>query len=445
MRLRLRANSSWTFAGNVVNAGCWFAMIIVLAKLGSPEHVGQFALGLALTAPIFMFATLRLRDVQATDTKQEYVFGDYLALRLITTTLAFLVVSGIVFISGYQGETALVILATGAAKGIEAISDAFYGLFMKQERLDRSAKSMMIKGPLSLIGLAIGFTITGSVFWGVVGLALARVVVLVSYDLRNATLSLKPSSQQSSRIFPKDWPLPHWNTKTLVRLAWLALPLGFVTMLISFKSNIPRYYIEQNLGMDQLGLFAAVASFQKVAPTVVSALGRSASPRLARYFAAHNVRAFRILILKLIGISAVLGCGGVLVALVAGREILSLLYGEEYALHGLFVLLMLAAAIDYIATVLQYGMTSARYFRGQVPVYLATIGAVGIGSFILIPIAGLKGAAVALVIAAFVRAGCSAFVVWYVLHSLQASSLTSDIKDLALETGGTSDLHARAI
>ncbi len=239
-------------------------MIIVLAKLGSPEHVGQFALGLALTAPVFMFATLRLRDVQATDTKQEYLFGDYLALRLITTTLAFLVVVGIVFVSGYQGETALVILATGAAKAIEAISDAFYGLFMQQERLDRSAKSMIIKGPLSLIGLSAGFYVTGSVFWGVVGLAIARVLVLVSYDLRNAALSLNPSSQQSSRFFPKGLPVPHWNSKILAKLAWLALPLGFVTMLISFKANIPRYYIEQHLGMHQLGLFAAVASFQKV-------------------------------------------------------------------------------------------------------------------------------------------------------------------------------------
>ena len=104
--------------------------------------------------------------------------------------------------------------------------------------------------------------------------------------------------------------------------------------------------------------------------------------------------------LKLIGISVALGCSGVLVALVAGREILTLLYGEEYALHGLFVLLMFAAGIDYIATMLQHGMTSARYFRGQLPVFLATTSAVGIASFILIPIAGLQGAAMALMIAA---------------------------------------------
>ena len=198
-------------------------MTIVRAKLGSPEKVGQLALGLAATAPIFMFATVRLRDVQATDSKQEYLFGDYFALRLITTALALLAVVGIVSVSGFQWEVALIVLATAMSKAIEAISDAFYGLFMQQERLDRIAKSMMIKGPLSLLGLGVGFYLTGSVFWGVVGLAMARAVIMLGYDIRNASLSLNPTSKRTRHIIPKDLPRPRWNARRLTKLAWLAL------------------------------------------------------------------------------------------------------------------------------------------------------------------------------------------------------------------------------
>ena len=88
---------SWTFAGNVVYSGSQWGMLMVLAKLGSPEMVGQFALGLAVTAPVIMFANLQLRGVQATDARREYRFGHYLALRLFTTALAILVITGIVF------------------------------------------------------------------------------------------------------------------------------------------------------------------------------------------------------------------------------------------------------------------------------------------------------------------------------------------------------------
>jgi O-antigen/teichoic acid export membrane protein len=414
--------------GNAVNAASWAAMTIVLAKLGSPEHVGQFALGLAATAPIFMFATLRLRDVQATDTKQEYLFGDYFAMRLITTVLALLAVVGIIFFSGYRGEIALVILATAASKSVEAISDAFYGLFMQQERLDRIAKSMIIKGPLSLIGLGLGFYLTGSVFWGVMGLTLARAVITLGYDIRNATLTLNPSSNVFDHIIPKDFPGPRWNAVILGRLAWLTLPLGFVTMLISFNANIPRYFIEGHLGSYELGIFAAITAFQKAAPTVVQALGRSASPRLAKYYAANNVTAFRKLTLRLIGIGALLGGAGVLVAAVGGRPLLTLIYGPEYALTGLFVLVMIDAGLDYISTMLLFVITSARYISVQLPLYLLTTCTVGLGCYLLVPSGGLQGAAIAIIVSELFRLAGSLGVVWHALRSLNRHSISAELQ-----------------
>jgi O-antigen/teichoic acid export membrane protein len=403
-------------------------MTIVLAKLGSPEHVGQFALGLAATAPIFMFATLRLRDVQATDTKQEYLFGDYFAMRLITTVLALLAVVGIIFFSGYRGEIALVILATAASKSVEAISDAFYGLFMQQERLDRIAKSMIIKGPLSLIGLGLGFYLTGSVFWGVMGLTLARAVITLGYDIRNATLTLNPSSNVFDHIIPKDFPGPRWNAVILGRLAWLTLPLGFVTMLISFNANIPRYFIEGHLGSYELGIFAAITAFQKAAPTVVQALGRSASPRLAKYYAANNVTAFRKLTLRLAGIGALLGGAGVLVAAVGGRPLLTLIYGPEYALTGLFVLVMIDAGLDYISTMLLFVITSARYISVQLPLYLLTTCTVGLGCYLLVPSGGLQGAAIAIIVSELFRLAGSLGVVWHALRSLNRHSISAELQ-----------------
>lgn len=423
--LSLRANFSWTFIGNAVRAGSWFLMTIVLAKLGSPEHVGQFALGLATTAPVFMFATLRLRDVQATDTRQEYLFEDYFALRLLTTALALLVVAGIVAFLDFPRETGLVILAAGISKASEAISDAFYGLFMQQERLDRIAKSMMLKGPLALAGLSLAFYLTGSVFWGVMAVAAVRILILLSFDLRNVIASLNPSAKPFSRLVPRVYPRPRWDSTTLVRLTRLTLPLGFMTMLISFNANIPRYFIEGNLGSYQLGIFAAVAAFQKAAPTVVQALGRSASPRLAKYYAGNRPAAFRRLGLKLLGIGAMLGGGGVLVALIAGRQILTLFYRPEYALPGLFALLMLAAGIDYLATMVLFVITSARYFSVQLPLQLLTTGSVALACFWLIPWLGLMGAALALIVGSTVRAGGGLLAAWHAHHMLERQSIAA--------------------
>lgn len=401
--------------GNVVYATCQWGMLSVLAKLGSPEMVGQFALGLALTAPVFMFTNLQLRGIQATDARREYAFGDYLGLRLIATALALLVIVAIILGSGYRRETALVILAVGVAKSFESISDVFYGLLQQHEQMDRIAKSMMIKGPLSLIMLTTGVCLTGSVFWGTMGLVVAWALILIGYDFHSGVLILKPTLQSTTlTLTEKYYPpalRPRWERRTLIRLAWLALPLGIVMMLISLNTNIPRYFIEQYLGERQLGIFAAIAYLMVAGNTVIMALGQSASPRLAKHYATGNRRAFFVLLLKLVSIGILLGCVCVAVALIAGREILALLYQPEYARLDVFVWLMVAAGIFYSVSFLNFGMTAIRAFQAQLPLFALVVVTNALVCLWLIPYSGLNGAAIALIIANLVHAGGSLFII----------------------------------
>ena len=427
--LTLRRNFSWTFTGNLIYAASQWGMLVVLAKLGSPEMVGQFTLGLAVTAPVIMFTNLQLRGIQATDAKGDYVFSDYLGLRLIGTGLALLIIGGITLKAGYRWETSLVILAIALAKAFESISDVFYGVIQQHERMDRIAIALMIKGPLSLLLLGIGVSLTGSVVGGAIGLAVAWGLVLFGWDLRNGRLILNNSSHERE---PEDLLLadaepkknknplyPRWEGKTLGKLVWLALPLGFVMMLISLNTNIPRYFIERYLGERELGIFAAMSYLMVVGQMVVSALAESASPRLAKYYAAGNSTAFGTLLLKLVGVGLMLGAGGVFVAVVAGRPILTLLYKPEYAERAdLFAWLMVAAGMGYVSSFLGYGMTAARYFRVQMPLFVLVTGSCAIACFWLIPTQGVRGAAIALIVGAIVQAVFTLGVIFHALHRL---------------------------
>jgi O-antigen/teichoic acid export membrane protein len=426
--LTLRRNFSWSFIGNVVYAACQWGMLVVLSKIGSPEIVGQFTLGLAITAPVLIFTNLQLREIQATDAKQQYVFSDYLGLRLLSTGLALLVIVAITLKAGYSVETSLVILLVGLAKAFESISDVFYGLFQQYERMDRIAVSMMIKGPLSLLLLGIGVYLTGSVVGGTVGLAVAWALVLFGYDLRSGAWMLNQSLLMLESKEPRERKLrvtlqPRWHLRTLGKLVWLSLPLGFVMMLGSLNVNIPRYFIERYLGERELGIFAAIAYLMVAGNMVVYALGSSAISRLAKYYSTGNSAAFRTLLLKLVGIAAVLGGGAILVALVAGRELLTLVYKPEYAQHtDLLVWLMVTAAIGYMSSFLGDGLVAARYLRIQIPLFVLVTATSAIGSYWLIPIDGLRGAAIALLFAAIIQVVLRVGVIVYALHKLQRHS-----------------------
>ncbi len=320
--LSFRHNFSWSLGGNLIYAACQWGILVILAKMGSPEMVGQFGLGLAITGPVILFASLHLRGVQATDARGEYFFGQYLGLRLTTTTLALLFVVITTWLTGYSRETKLVILVVGLEKSCECVSDLIYGLFQQHERMDRFAISAILKGPSSLLVMGLCLLFTKSVFWGVLGLALVRVVVTLTYDLRNAIVTLQesPLTPRDPRSGLPDWLSclkPRWSPAALSSLAWLSLPLGIVVMLQSLSVNMPRYFIGSYQGERELGFYVAMAYLLVAGNMVVSALGLSASPRLAKYFAGDQLDAFYALVKRVMLALVGVGVLGIILTLVA--------------------------------------------------------------------------------------------------------------------------------
>src|ERR1039458_5224737 len=183
----LRLNFSWTLLGNVVYVGTQWGILVLLARLGNPEAVGQFSLGLAITAPVMIFASLSLRVVQATDARIQFQFQDYVGLRILMTIIAAFVIFGV---SGslYRGETALTIGAFALSKGIESFSDVVYGLWQQQERMDLIAQSLMLRGALALIAPAVCFAVFHSVWIAVCGMAVAWAGVFTAFDVRHGIM-----------------------------------------------------------------------------------------------------------------------------------------------------------------------------------------------------------------------------------------------------------------
>jgi O-antigen/teichoic acid export membrane protein len=257
-----------------------------------------------------------------------------------------------------------------------------------------------------------------------IGLAASWGIVAFGYDLRSGKLilanaaSVIKNQQSKFRIYSSI--LPRWESKALKQIVWLSLPLGYVMLLISLNVNVPRYFIERYLGERELGFFAALAYLMVSGSMIVNALGQSATPRLGKYYAAGNSQAFRQLLFKLVVIGAGLGGLGILVSVLAGKQILSIFYQPEYAQYAdLFVWLMIAAGISYISYFLGYGMTAARYFRIQMPLFTLATATSAATSFWLIPRLGLKGAAIALIIGALVEAVFSLGVIFHAIYRIK--------------------------
>jgi O-antigen/teichoic acid export membrane protein len=382
----------------VIYAGSSWAMLVVLAKLGTPELVGVFALALAVTAPVIMFANLQMRTVQATDSRHEYRFSDYFILRLCMLGLALLVITVVNLISGYEWKVTLVILVVGLGKAIDAISDVIYGLLQQHELMNRVAVSMILKGILSLIALTFAQYLTHDVFWAAVGWSLASTAVLLFYDIPSGIPGLvikKPESGSTFNLSSLVLILqPSRSLVQLLKFGLRLMPLGLASTLASLNMNIPRYFIQHYLGERELGIFAAL-SYAVIATTLVAnATSQAVSPRLAKYYCMGDRRRFSMLLVRLIAMSTLVGAVGLLIALFASKPLLTLLYQVEYAEYSnVFWFLMMTAVLLQFIYLFNVGMIATRQFVAHMLILVVCLILSVIFSGWLIPHYALMGAA----------------------------------------------------
>ena len=407
----LRVNSLWALGGNIVYAGCQWSMLVALAKLGSPEMVGQFALALAITAPIMMLSMLQLRAVQATDAKGEYEFGHYLALRLITSFVALLVVGGVAFISGYRKDIALLIVATGLFKTMESVSDAYHGLMQKHERIDLIAVGQIIKGLLFLTALAVAVRLSGSLLLGVMAMAVSSLAVLIGFDRERSLCLIEASNRRTAR--------PVWEWRRLAALLRLALPLGIVMLLVSLNTNIPNYVIERYLGERELGYFAALAYLQVAHSLLVNAVGHAVTPRFSQYYSSNNRKAFFQLLIRVSSLGLFVGILIVAIASLFGQELLAAIYKPEYAAHARVLLcLMVAAAFSTMTGCFNCAVLGARCFRLTLGISAIMLLTTLVTAGLMVPVIGLMGAAVATLCGSIARFVCSTVLVFMLVRQM---------------------------
>jgi O-antigen/teichoic acid export membrane protein len=252
------------------------------------------------------------------------------------------------------------------------------------------ARSLILRGGLSVAGVGIALAWSGNLVVAVLALAAARTATLVMYDWRRGSAN--------EETHPRGIPGARW------RLFRTALPLGAVLMLVSLSSNIPRYAVEHFLGARELGAYAAAASFITVGSTILNALGQSATASMSRAFISADLIAFRRLATRIVGVAISLGTAGTVVAYAIGGPVLAAVYRPGYAVfRPLLIELMAAGLILYVAIAVGFVMTSARSFTPQLTLLALTAGASGIASWTLVPVLGLSGAAAAIAVGAAVQ------------------------------------------
>ena len=402
--------------GNVTFAAMSWLILSILAVGGGAVAVGEFTLAVAVTTPIMMFAQLRLRDVVATDATGERPFSDYLTLTAITGAGAIPIVLLVAWL--LEGWTPLLwtVLAWATARAIESLSLIMYGLEQQRDEMSRVGRSMIARGVLAVILVAIVFTVTHRVALAAAAIAAAYAVVFILYDARGA-FQVIVNTQGFHRP----------SFRSLRALALGALPLGVFALLTSLNDNIPRLLLNASHGIAALGVFGAFGFIIVGGSTVTRALGQAAGPRLAGALAKRDANLFRTQLVNLLGVAVGLAMVALLLAAVVGRVFLAVAFGAEFAAHYReFLLVVFYAGLLFMASPLTVALIAARRYGAQMVIQAGAVASVLIVGLIAIPPLGIAGAALSLIAGGAVRVSASAALLAVVVAEMRRGTPSPD-------------------
>jgi len=364
-----------------------WAMLIVLARLATPEAVGQFSLAFAVAAPVFLAFDMQLKRVVASDATRRISPWTALSVRVSGCTLATVAIMVLSACLHYSSVQRNLNLTVALAKSFESISDLLYGYFQRAERMHSIAVSLLVKGVGGLVGLWAVMWQTGSVVHATAAVACAWFLLLVSFDAPRVR-KLFSQTAEPGEVAPA---ISSW--KPLIRMAG---PLGVAMVLSSLGQNIPRYVLEARRGHAALGVYAAASYFFLVGGRLTMATADAILPRLSK-LATTNLDAFASVLWKAIKPIVLVGIGLALFAIPLARPLLVRLYGRAYAAGAAtLVIVLLASSLHCVASIFQVALMALRQINIQVGIVAAGTLSALMASAALVTSFGGTGAAIGL-------------------------------------------------
>ncbi len=401
--LSLRSNFAWTFAGNSIAAVSQAVVLLVLLNQTTLEATGDYSTALAWCAPLFMFAGLDIRIRLATDSRSEFRFSEYLALRLLLTGTALACVPVIALATGRDTDGVLIFLGVGLNRLLELVSDAFYGLMQRAERMDRISRSMVIHSAIAAPILAGTVWLSGDLITGLLLAASAKAVVLLLYDVPLATQlarHVEGAGEDSLRNVLAVQPRRLWQ------LASQGISLAVRKLFVSLNANVTKLFVDGMCGTALAGVFAPFAAGVNASTTVSRALNQAVASRLGKQAAENDMAGLRQLLRKLQLLYLGMGAIGVSAAWLLGHFVLSLLVPPDVAeFSPLLVIVIAAVAVQYQGGILDMALVALRRVNVLVPVSGATLLTTVVGCWLLIPEFSLAGVALAMLASRVVRVG----------------------------------------
>lgn len=300
--------------GSLMYQGClWLTTVLVVILSSGYNDSGLLAFAMTVGNMFNPIATYNMRPYQVSDVKGDYSQNNYVAFRLVTLIIGFIIIIPYTFVLSNDVLTICVVLIYLLFKADEAFCDVLYGVEQRAERMDFIGISLFLRGVVLVIAFSVGLFLSKSLPVAVAVMSLSCMAVTFLYDFPHASwfADLRPCIRY----------------RQVLILLKSCLPLVMSTLFIGMVVSLSRQCFSNLYGTEELGRYAAVAT---PAVLVQAAARYLYAPVLAPLSVDWNKggSSFRKSFMKTAALMCLCCTGMVIVLSVVGGPLLMLVYGS---------------------------------------------------------------------------------------------------------------------
>lgn len=354
-----KKNFIWNMFGMTFNSFNSLFYMIIITRINGTNDAGIFTLAFSIACLVFYIGTYAGRVYQVTDSSKIVSTSDYVVHRLIA--FGILIITSFVYslIMGYSNQKLIIVLLLCLLKGLEALSDVFYGILQKNDYLYKAGFSLTIKSLLSITVFFVTDIASHNVVLSILSMILVWGLMLLFYDI--------PSSYRIEKF--------NWNVNK--ENIFFLFKDGFFVFLINFFSvyivNAPKYAADGVLTNSMQAVFGIVLMPATLVSLAVQYLIQPYLKKMAIYYERGDINGFNNIIMKLFLFTVVFGIVCLVGAYILGIPVLSLVYGINLIEYRIQLEIIILGAIFYsLSIILSAAMITTRYTFIQFLIYVLT-------------------------------------------------------------------------
>lgn len=336
--LTVSQNAFYNTVGTIFYCFCqWLVSALLVVHLSpadvSVKNTGMLQLAISVTNIFYAVAIYNMRTYQVSDTNNRFSAGEYVASRIITCVISFILCISYSFLMNYSLKTLMCIAVYMLFKIHEAFCDVLHGVDQKNHRMDYVGKSYTIRG----IIMAISF---GVVLWGTKDILIALVVMTIStasfmffYDI--------PRSSEFGNIKPS------FGKKTTISLLGNCLPAVISLAVFTSVANIPRQILEKFYGEESLGFYATIATPLLIVQVLATGIFNPILTELSLFYNNKEHKAFVKLILKCLAILAIISVAIYILIPLIGELAVGIVFGKIFVPYTFLMYGIMGCTIMY--------------------------------------------------------------------------------------------------